>query len=274
MSDASGLTRRSVRFLVVALAVVALGACSRPGFLIRTVPAVQPLFNGSRAELATRVAELEQSTSSGSLSGGDRDKALAELERLSRRLNEGDFQVGDQLVITTTVDAVSVDTASVREGMVVSFAALPEASVAGILRTELQGRLQDHVDKYVKQATVRVNILTRLQITGGVGRPGFYNISPDRPVSEIIMLAGGTSQLSDLDKVFIRRDGKVIVKPSMWKDAVNSGVTVAQLGLVPGDAVDIGVKKQRNWPILLRSLLFIVPAIVGVIQLLRIIYGE
>ncbi len=255
--------------------LLTLAACSRPGFLVRTAPAVVPLVDASRAEVAARVGELETATSNGSLRGDDLRDAQAELARLQLRLDRGDFQVGDQIIVTVTqIDGVGVDTASVRDGMVISFAALPDASVAGVLLSEIQPRLQDHLDKYIKNATVRVNLTLRLQIVGFVGRPGFYVISPDRPVSEILALAGGLQASAKLDEVTIRRNGRVIVKPKQWQDAVKVGTTVAQLGLRPGDEVEIGGEKPRNWLQILRSIGFIATGLFSIIRLLQLFYRE
>lgn len=244
--------------------------------MVKTAPAVVPLVDGSRADIAARVAQLEQSTTDGSLRGDALENAQAELARLRTRLDRGDFQVGDQIIVTVTrPDAGGgVDTASVRDGMKISFAALPDASVAGVLQSELQPRLQDHVDLYMKNATVRVNLTIRLQIVGFVARPGFYTISPDRPVSEVLALSGGLQPTAKLDEVTIRRNGQVIVKPQQWQEAVKVGTTVAQLGLRPGDEVEIGGQKPRNWVSILRSLTFIVSGLFAVLRLLQFFYRE
>jgi hypothetical protein len=266
--------RALTRGLAWLLVATALGACSRPGFLVRTSPATVPYVNSSRAEIATRVAELEQLTSGGSLKGNDRKEAMAELTLLRNRLEQGDFQVGDQIIVTVARDTVGVDTASVREGQQVAFAALPDVSLAGVLRSELLPRLQAHVDRYIKQATVRVNVTTRLQIVGQVTRPGFYSISPDRPVSEVLMLAGGPTPIARIDEVTIRRDQKVIVKPKQWQEAVKVGTTVAQLGLRPGDEIEITGKKGINWQQVVQIGFLAVSGTLAVIQVLRLVYAE
>jgi protein involved in polysaccharide export with SLBB domain len=265
----------SGRILAVAMALLLSGCLpSRPDFMIRTERAVMPLVDGSRSEIATRVAELEQETAQGALRGGDLKTARADLTVLRDRLETGDFRVGDQVVVTVSHDVVLVDTATVREGMLLAFAALPDVSVAGLLRTELQPKLQAHVDRYRKEHTVRVNLLTRLQVVGQVARPGYYGISPDRPVSEIIMLAGGPNAAGNLDKVTIRRNRKLIVKGSQWREAVNAGMTVAQLGLQPGDEVEIGGRQQRGLFEITRNIAFMASGVFAIIRILQFIYQE
>jgi protein involved in polysaccharide export with SLBB domain len=271
---------RSLTLLALALVTVSTSGCflRRPDFMIRTHPREVPLADGSRAQIADRVAELEAQLANGSVRGGERDRAQRELERLRQRLTEGDFQVGDQLVVTISREQVSVDTATVREGLTIGLASqgeLPPVSLAGALRNEAQQRVQSHLDRYLKDFTVRVTLLTRLQVTGGVGRPGYYGVSPDRPVTDILMAAGGPTPLARLDRVTIRRDGQLIVKGSQWRTAVREGTTIAELGLQPGDEIAIEQRGQRMSPWQTAQLiLFTISGTFALIQLLTFIYSE
>ncbi len=262
--------------LFVALALQSLTACSikRPDFMIGVDDAQVPLVDAGRAEIAARATELENAVASGSLKGDRLKEANAELANLRNRLQEGDFRIGDQLIVTVTRDQVQVDTATVRDGKLVAFAALPDISVNGLLRSEIQSKMQEHVNRFLVDHTVRVNFVTRLQIMGPIGRPGFYSISPDRPVSEVIMLAGGPTATSNLEEISIRRNGRLIVKPKMWREAVKTGTTVAQLGLQPGDVIEIGERKKRDLFAIVRIIAFASTAAFGIIRLLQFIYAE
>jgi len=266
-----------VHLVVVVVATPVLGACfSRPGFMVRTSPAVTPLVNGSRAEVASRVAELERSTTDGTLKGGALRNAQSELGDLRSRLETGDFQIGDQIIVTLLTplaDAPQVDTASVRAGMLVAFGSLQDVSVAGVLRSEIQPRMQAHVDRFFKGATVRVNLTTRLLLMGQVAQPGFYNISPDRPASEILRAGGGLTPLAQINEVTIRRDNAVIVKPKQWQAAVKVGTTVGELGLRPGDTVEIAGRRQFNWGSIFQLGFFAVSGFFALVQLLRFLYS-
>ncbi len=260
--------------LLLTTSMLLSGCLRRPDFMIRVDPAAVPLAEASRDEIAARANSLEQRLASGELRGGSARDARLELERLRSRLEKGDFQIGDQLIVTVTREQTQVDTATVREGMNISLTALPDASLAGVLRSELQQRLQAHVDRYLVDHRVRTNILTRLQVLGAVGTPGFHSISPDRPVSELITIAGGPSPLARLDQVNIRRSGRLIVKPSMWQAATRSGTTVAQLGLQSGDVVEVEAKKQRDALQVLQFVAFAATGLFAVLQLLRFLYEE
>lgn len=263
------------KILALLMVTLSLSAClKRPDFMIRTDEATVPLADAGRADIAARVAELEQGIAAGSYRGNALKEANLELAQLRTRLTEGDFRVGDELIVTVTRETINTDTATIRDGLQLSFAALPDVSVAGVLRSELQTKLQAHVDRYLVDHVVRVNLLTRLQMMGQIGRPGFYSISPDRPVSELIMLAGGPTATTNLEDVNIRRNGRLIVKPSMWKQALNNGTTVAQLGLQPGDVVEVGGRARRDWQSILRIAAITVSSLFALLRLLQFIYAE
>jgi protein involved in polysaccharide export with SLBB domain len=270
---------RPLLLLALALLTVSSSGCflRRPEFLIRSYPREVSLPNGTRAQLAERVAALE-SELAGGVRGDDRERAQRELSELQARLERGDFQVGDQLVVTVSREQVSVDTATVRAGQVIGLASqgdLPDVPLAGVLRSEVQPRIQAHVDRFLKGHTVRVTLLTRLQVTGGVVRPGFLGVSPDRPVTDILMTAGGPTPLAKLDRVTVRRNGKLIAKASEWRAAVREGTTIAEFGLQPGDEVTVEQQgqKMQAWQIVQIGL-FAVSASFALIQLLQFIYAE
>ncbi len=261
--------------LLLAMSMLTSACFKRPDFMIRVDPAVVPLVNATRTELSSRVAELEQQIAAGGLRGNALRDANQELERLRTRLERGDFRTGDQLIVTVvSLEEAQADTVTVREDLAISLRALPDASVAGVLRSELQQKLQAHVDRYLVAHNVRTLILTRIQMLGGVAQPGFYAISPDRSITELITIAGGPGPLAKLDEVSVRREGRLIVKPSMWRDAVNSGTTVAQLGLISGDVVEVGVRKQRDLFQIVQIIAFLSTSAFALISLLQFIYRE
>jgi len=271
---------RSLTLLALALVTVSTSGCflRRPDFMIRTHPREVPLVDGTRVQIAERVSELEAQLANGGVRGGERERAERDLALLRSRLERGDFQVGDQVIVTISREQVSVDTATVREGLVIALASqgeLPDVSLNGVLRSETQQRVQSHVDRYLRDVNVRVTLLTRLQVTGGVIRPGYHGVSPDRPVTDILMAAGGPTPMAKLDRVTIRRGGKLIVKASQWQAAVREGTTIAGLGLQPGDEVAIEQAGQRmqTWQ-LVQTGLFAVSAAFALIQLLQFIYAE
>ena len=232
----------------------------------------------TRAQLADRVAELERQLA-GNVRGLDRNRAMSEVATIKRRLEEGDFPVGTQFVVTlTTAEQVRADTVSVRDSLLVAITTqvgtLPDASVKGVLRSELNERLSAHVARYLRNAQVRANVLTRITILGAVQRPGIYSVSPDRPVGELIMIAGGPAQDAKLDELEISRSGRKVVSLKDSKRLLKEGRTLDQLDVQSGDDVRVPQKRRINWQAILQVLAIASTLFFAVIQFLQFYYRQ
>ena len=115
-------------------------------------------------------------------------------------MTQGDFTPGDRFLVQdlllarTTDRPTTGDTVVVREGAngpVFALNLWPEASLQGVLRAELPVTVASYEKTYVREPRIRVVPLTRLSITGGVPRPGYYVVDPDRQFTDAITLAGG-----------------------------------------------------------------------------------
>ena len=183
-----------------------------------------------------------------------REKQLAiksEVEDLRARMANGDFRVGDRFASTLTIDSVRSDTVSIRDGLLISISNLPDFSVKGLLRSELDDALNSYVSRYLKNARIRTVMLTQVSILGAVGRPGFYWITPDRPISDLIMIAGGPtagqSGDANLRELEIKRANRVIMNSKESRAALMEGRTIEQADIRTGDEVRIPVKRKINW---------------------------
>jgi protein involved in polysaccharide export with SLBB domain len=218
------------------------------------------------------VSELEAKLAANTR-GVDRNRAMAELAAIRQRLTDGDFRVGNQFVVTLTSPALSgSDTVSVRDSLLVTFAKLPDASLKGVLRSELNERLSSHVARYLRDAQVRANVLTRITVTGAVNRPGIYSPSPDRPVGELLMVAGGPTLEAKLDELEITRSGRKVLSIKDSKRALREGRTLDQLDVQSGDEVRIPAKRRINWSAILQAVGIAVTLLFAVIQFLRLYY--
>jgi protein involved in polysaccharide export with SLBB domain len=267
------MTRLSVVPLSACVLLLA-GCLSRgPGGPFTAEPV--PLVSAERDIIQRRTSELRARLAEGTARGRARAPVQRELDLLERRLAEGDLRVGDQLVISLLGDTgMGVDTATVREGMLVSFAGLPDLEIAQTLRAEVQPRLQAHADRFFRNRTVRVVLPVRVAVLGQVARPGYYSLTADRPVSELIMLAGGPLPTADLGKVVVRRDGKTVVGTTAWDRARQAGMTLGALGLRPDDEIEVGARRQVNWGQISQLALIAAGAAVAFLQVLVLIYGQ
>lgn len=227
----------------------------------------------SRTTLAARASQLESQIPA-EKSEKNKARLSAELTEIKSRLADGDFKVGDLFVITLQWETLTSDTASVREGLLVSVKTLPDFSVKGVLRSELTEQLNAHVSRFLKNATVRTNVLMRISIVGAAMRPGFYNTSQDRPISELLMLAGGPAAQAKLDELEIRRAGKTILARKDSKRALLDGRTLEQLGIQSGDEVVIPVTRKINWQQVIQVFLVISTLLFSFLQFIQWYYGR
>ena len=260
--------RAAVRGVIITLSM----AVAAPG-LAQDAP-LGGAQRATRAALAERVALLERQTSSGSLSGSARNRAISELATVRMRLQQGDFRVGDRFVITLREDSVRSDTASVRDSLMVSVANLPDVSLAGVLRSELDERMTAHVARYLRNVSVRTSVLTRVAILGAVRTPGFFWASPDRPISDLVMIAGGPVDQANLNELEVRRGSSKLLTAKASRRAVKEGRTLEQLDVQSGDEVTIPIKRKVNWQLVVQSMLVVSSLFFAGLQFLQWYYNR
>lgn len=230
--------------------------------------------SASRETLSARASLLESQLVMAKLKSSRQSEIRAELDAIQRRLTGGDFQVGDRFVYTLVQDTSRSDTASVREGLVVSISNLPDFALKGVLRSELTERLTAHVTRFIKRASLRTNILTRIAIFGAVRSPGYYYASPDRPVSELVMSAGGPSPDANLGQLEIRRGKMVVLSASESKKAIREGRTIEQADVQSGDEVQIPEKRKWNWQSIIQLMFVFSSLFFGFIQFIQWYYNR
>lgn len=247
--------------------------CASPFVTGAQSSALVGLQRATRAELATRAASLEGQLATAK-KGAPKERISVDLAELRARLVSGDFRVGDRFLITLTLDSVRSDTMSVRDGLVVTISNLPDVSLKGVLRSELDDALTVHVLRYFKNARIRTVPLTQVSVLGAVGRPGFHWIAPDRPVSEIIMIAGGPIPDANLREMEVKRASRVMINPKNSRTALISGATLEQLDIRSGDEIRIPTRRKVNWGSIIQLMLVASSLFFGFIQFIQWYYGR
>jgi protein involved in polysaccharide export with SLBB domain len=231
--------------------------------------------DATRAELEAMAAEAERVASSASTSGSARTAKRAEASAIRERLANGDLRVGDRFVVRVTLDsAARGDTILVRDSLIVTILTLPDVSLQGVLRSELQEKIEAHVKRYIRQPVVRVNPLTRVSVVGAVVRPGFYFLDPERLLTDAIMAAGGPAANADLERLTVRRNGQEYVGQKNARQALREGRTLDQIRIRSGDVIDVGKKKERDWGSIAQIGLLVISAVLAVIGILRQAYQD
>jgi protein involved in polysaccharide export with SLBB domain len=251
-----------VRALAAAAGVtVALGCASgaqvdaqRPGQLGRQaqVQGAGTTRGQTRRQLEARAMELER----------DRGRA-AEAAALRARLRDGDFQVGDAVVLSVAGVAQFSDTFPVRQGRVLQLPEVAPIPLSGVLRSEIQPHLRRHIGRYVINPTVDAYTLVRLAVAGGVAAPGFYEVRPDAPVTDAVMRAGGLAAEGDATKLSVRRAGRTIIPEDHLRARIAMGATLDDLNVRAGDEIRVGERRRRNWLEVARTLAYVAVVATG-----------
>ena len=191
----------------------------------------------------------------------ERDNRSLEAAAIRQRLRDGDFQVGDRIVVTVQGETFLTDTFTVRTGRTISFPNLPDISLQGVLRRELNDHLKREIGKYVRDPSVKATSLIRIAVMGEVARPGYYSVPSDYLASDAIMAAGGPTPLAELKKSTLRRGNSILLDRAGMQQAIAAGATLDKLDVRPGDELVVGKKTQRNW----QTIAYIVGSALGIV---------
>ena len=239
---------------------------SRPAALLLcfalAIPAAAQA-SGGRGAMATR-AELGAAADS-LARAGNAEGASA----VRRRLEEGDFAIGDRIVLLLQTDSTIHDTVTVRDGQLLRIARFPDVSLHGVLRSELQQHLVAALGRIIREPQVEVTPLLRLGIFGEVAHPGYYWTTADLLLSDAMMVAGGPTSQADPSRTLIRRNARQAVDPAAVRTALSRGETLDQIGLHAGDEIVVGRKSEHNMTAVIQTTAVLVGLALSVFTLAR-----
>lgn len=203
----------------------------------------------SRNELEAFAARVETANAQGATA-----QQRAEVMALRERLREGDFKVGDKVVITTST-AVSLpdplrealnSTHTLREGKVLRLLNLGDLSLQGVLRAELDSVVNAHVARYLRNVTVRAEPLVQVLVSGPVQRPGFHPVAPDLSITDMLMGTAGPTAAADLRKTVVKRNGEEIISADSLNAAILAGATLDRIDFQSGDQFAVATRDERS----------------------------
>ena len=239
--------------LALGVASVILSSCAlRNPSASLTVPTGHRLSQ-SRAALERRLQDLtEQAETRRYEQGMSAEVVGAETTYIRRRLQEGDFHAGDRVALIVesqdppaanaanrSTEQQLTDTFTVGSQQEVTLPVVGVVSLRGVLRTELEPRLTDEVARYVRDPAVHAHALVGLTVTGELVKPGYYSVPPDAVLPAVLMAAGGTTHEAKLHDMMIQRRGEIIWEGDALAQAVANGRTIDDLGLLPGDVIQV-----------------------------------
>lgn len=230
------------------------GLCVLPG-VAATQSDLGSAWTASRAELESRATQLDALASSTAYSARARARSAQEAATIRRRLSEGDFRVGDRIYVEiegSIPDGLQAaptlsdfqDTLTVFEGARISIRNIGEISLAGVLRAELQNRVNTAVNEVILNSRATTRPLVRVAVFGSVGRPGYYNIPLETRIDNLIMLAGGPTVDASTDNMRVVRGDTVILDEREVRGAIVEGMVIGALGLNEGDQLVLDRRSQ------------------------------
>jgi protein involved in polysaccharide export with SLBB domain len=184
-------------------------------------------------------AQLERQATAAEATGRTSEAWL-----LRSRLQKGDFQEGDRIVVVIDANP-RADTLQVRAPKVLQFPGIEDLSLEGVLRSELNEAIRRHLARYFRNPELRATPLVPLAILGSVASPGYYYTAADAVLRDVIMRAGGL-QNAALDKAVVRRAGEVIWNSSDVRVALADGISVDQMHLRAGDEIFIPERRRTS----------------------------
>lgn len=235
-------------------------------------------WTASRAELERRVTQLDALAGSTAYSERARARSAQEAANIRRRLSEGDFRTGDRIYIEIEgipegVDGAAPtlsdlqDTVTVLEGARINVRNIGEVSLVGVLRSELQTRVNTAVNEVILNSRATTRPLVRLAVFGSVGRPGYYNLPLETRLDNLIMLAGGPTIDAATGNMRMVRGDTIVLDATEVRSMISEGTVIGAMGLQEGDQliVERGAQRLDKQQTLQFAFLFLSPIISGLV---------
>lgn len=115
---------------------------------------------------------------------------------------------------------------------------LGERQVVGVRMDSLQARLLRDYLVYLRNPSIAIIPLRRVQVLGEVSKPGLYTVDPTVTVAGAVALAGGATSTGDLNRIRIVRDGRV------YGQRVGPQTALAAADIRSGDQIFV---ERRSW---------------------------
>jgi polysaccharide biosynthesis/export protein VpsN len=126
----------------------------------------------------------------------------------------------------------------VDESGVATLPRLGAVRVTAMSPDSLRHYVVDSLSAFLKNPTIEVTALRRVQVLGAVRTPGLYPVAPTVTIGDVVALAGGATPEGKPDQVVLRRDGKdVLVK-------LTRATRLADTPIRTGDQLFV---PQRGW---------------------------
>ncbi len=160
----------------------------------------------------------------------------------------GDLTLGDGVRITlfNVTDPVTGDYFVQQNGKI----QLPFIGLVSVLNRDFQSIQLEIISKYdsiYRDPEITVQPLYKISILGEVRSPGRYYVTGVEQLMDIIVLAGGETEDSNLNNIYLIRDEEKINIDATR--IIKEGSKLGDFGLQSGDQIYV----PRNWWVWLRN---------------------
>jgi protein involved in polysaccharide export with SLBB domain len=126
----------------------------------------------------------------------------------------------------------------VDQGGQVVFPKIGPRHVAGESPSSLKDSLVKSYQIYLRNPSIEITLLRRVNVLGAVRSPGLYPVDPTMTLADVVAAAGGASPQGKTDQVELLRDGKTVTAN------LTGGVRVGDLQIRSGDQIYV---PERSW---------------------------
>lgn len=127
---------------------------------------------------------------------------------------------------------------AVDENGAVVFPKIGRYTISNVSSDSLKSRLLNDYQVYLRNPSIDITLLRRVNILGAVRTPGLYPVDPTMTVADALALAGGTTPQGDPDKVGLIRSG------SQLTANLSQRTRLADSPLRSGDQIFV---PERRW---------------------------
>ncbi|HEX7050679.1 MAG TPA: polysaccharide biosynthesis/export family protein [Longimicrobiales bacterium] len=118
---------------------------------------------------------------------------------------------------------------------------LPKIGVwkaTGVPPDSLEAAIIEAFRRYLRNPSIQVVFLRRVNIMGSVRLPGLYPVDPTMAIADVLALAGGVTPVGKQDEIELRRGGEVLVAD------ITEQTRIGDLPIRSGDQLFV---PERSW---------------------------
>lgn len=255
----SGLMRFVLPIIVLAVCAVTAPARAQVG----------PSLEVTRIQLDSLLTSYEEVAQSSAYSGTIRERARTDAALIRRRLEAGDFQIGDQVTLSVEGEPTLTAVFTVEAGPVLQLPTIGTVSLVGVLRSELQEHLRQELSRYLRDPVLTARSSIRVLVSGQILSAGYKVVPTTMVFSEILTASGGATGAADIPRIRIERGDQVIWDPESLQRAIVEGRTLDQMSVQAGDHVVVPTLREGAGSSIARwSTTIIIPVILLVLALM------